>query len=208
MKNTSLLLAVSLFFALSACESMPEESSGSRLWGFMAHGSGDYGLHGRHLRGDGHGRGDNDFVVDGRGRGRHLRGGERRGDMDRRGDGEGRRFRHQGMGSDMGMHRQDGYGQGRGIHNGRGMGRGEGRGMGRGEGRGMGRGMGGGGYHHMGPPAEALTACEGKTAGDTCSFVIEGDTVQSICSARRNGEGPLACRAGQGTHQRHVTPSK
>ena len=183
---------------------MPEESSGSRLWGFMAHGTGDYGQHGRHFRGDGQGRGDNDFLVDGRGRGRHLRGGgERRGDLDRRGNGEGRRFQH-GMGPDMGMHRQDGYGQGRGMHNGRGMGRGEGRGMGRGEGRGMGRGEG----RHMGPPAEALTACEGKTDGDACSFVIEGDTVQSTCSTRRNGEGPLACRAGTGTHQRHDTPSK
>jgi hypothetical protein len=60
----------------------------------------------------------------------------------------------------------------------------------------------------MGPPAEALTACEGKNAGDACSFVIEGDTVQSTCSTRRNGEGPLACRAGKGTHQRHETPAK
>ncbi|MBU1244845.1 hypothetical protein KKD52_08460 [Myxococcota bacterium] len=205
MKNASLLLTVSLFFALSACESMPEESSGSRLWGFMTHGSGDYGQHGRHFRGDGQGRGDNDFLVDGRGRGRHLRGdGERRGGMDRRGNGEGRRFRQQGMGPDMGMHRQDGYGRGMGRGEGRGMGRGEGRGMGRGEGRGMGND----GHRHMGPPAEALTACEGKNAGDTCSFVIEGDTVQSTCSARRNGDGPLACRAGKGTHQRHDTPSK
>ncbi len=65
-------------------------------------------------------------------------------------------------------------------------------------------GPGGGGGHkgpgagcgHMGPPAEAVAACENKTAGETCSFVLNGDAVASTCSLRRNGEGPLACRAG------------
>ncbi len=193
MKNSTLLLTVSfLFVSLAACEGGAGASSDSRFFHFLSashDGHGGFGG-GRHLRGPGGGFSDDDaYMADGRGR-RHLR------------DGQGRGFQRQGMGPGMGMgmrmNHRDGQGEGRGMHDGRGWG------MRNGEGR----GMHDGGGRHMGPPAEALTACEGKAAGDACSFVIEGDTVSSTCSARRNGEGPLACRAGMGTHQRHDTPAK
>ncbi len=60
--------------------------------------------------------------------------------------------------------------------------------------------------HRMGPPAEAVVACEGKTTGETCSFELEGAALDGVCSSRRNGEGPLACRPvhdGQGPGPRH-----
>ena len=35
---------------------------------------------------------------------------------------------------------------------------------------------------HQGPPPEAYTACEGKSAGDTAEFVSpHGDTVTGVC---------------------------
>ncbi len=38
------------------------------------------------------------------------------------------------------------------------------------------------GRRHHGPPPEAYTACEGKSAGDTAEFVSpHGDTVTGIC---------------------------
>jgi len=41
--------------------------------------------------------------------------------------------------------------------------------------------QGGGGRHH-GPPPEAYTACEGKSAGDTAEFESpRGDTVTGTC---------------------------
>ena len=41
-----------------------------------------------------------------------------------------------------------------------------------------------GGRRHHGPPAEAYTACEGKSAGDTAEFVSpRGDTVTGTCEA-------------------------
>ena len=43
-------------------------------------------------------------------------------------------------------------------------------------------GPGGPGGGHHSPPAEAITACEGKSAGDTAEFVNErGDTVAGTC---------------------------
>jgi hypothetical protein len=40
----------------------------------------------------------------------------------------------------------------------------------------------GGGGRHQGPPPEAYTACEGKNAGDTATFVSpHGDTVEGTC---------------------------
>ncbi len=87
-------------------------------------------------------------------------------------------------------------------------GRGEGRhGLREGQTRGPREGRRGEGRRE-GPPAEAITACENKAAGDACSFEIEGETVTSVCKARRSGEGPLACRAGRGTHRRHDTPAQ
>jgi len=39
-----------------------------------------------------------------------------------------------------------------------------------------------GGRRHHGPPPEAYTACEGKSAGDTAEFESpRGDTVTGIC---------------------------
>jgi len=38
------------------------------------------------------------------------------------------------------------------------------------------------GGRHQGPPPEAYTACEDKTAGDTAEFVSpHGDTVTGVC---------------------------
>ena len=38
------------------------------------------------------------------------------------------------------------------------------------------------GGRHQGPPPEAYTACEGKSAGDTAEFVSpHGDTVTGVC---------------------------
>lgn len=38
------------------------------------------------------------------------------------------------------------------------------------------------GRSHQGPPPEAYTACEGKSAGDTAKFVSpDGDTVTGTC---------------------------
>ena len=38
------------------------------------------------------------------------------------------------------------------------------------------------GRRHQGPPPEAFTACEGKSAGDTAEFVSpRGDTVTGTC---------------------------
>lgn len=39
-----------------------------------------------------------------------------------------------------------------------------------------------GGRRHQGPPPEAYTACQGKSAGDTAEFVSpHGDTVTGTC---------------------------
>ena len=44
---------------------------------------------------------------------------------------------------------------------------------------------GGGGRRAQGPPPEAYTACEGKSAGDTAEFVSpHGDTVTGTCEQR------------------------
>jgi hypothetical protein len=182
MKNSSILLIVSIFLAGSACESGPEASSGSRFWSRVSAGQ-EGQFAGRHFRQAQRDFQNDGLVADGRGR-RH-----RRGDMNGPGlrDGGGRR----GPGPKHGMR-----GEGRGT-------RGEGRGMRDGSGRHpMGQGR------RVGPPAEAISACEDKIAGDACSFEIEGDTVQSVCKARRSGAGPLACRAGKHTHRRHDTPAK
>lgn len=47
-----------------------------------------------------------------------------------------------------------------------------------------------------GPPPEALAACEGKSAGDPCSFSgPRGDKPQGTCFAPEGK--PLACRPSQ-----------
>lgn len=44
------------------------------------------------------------------------------------------------------------------------------------------------GGKHQGPPPEAYTACEGKSAGDTAEFVSpRGDTVTGVCEEQSNG---------------------
>lgn len=198
MKHFTKILGISvLFFGLAACESLPEESStGSPLWQRIQSASaGRGGFHGQRLHaGFGvhrHGAQDlglpGDDLVATRGNGmRHRRFDGRRGDMNRSGRGEGRHGSRDGMGRGP----RDGK---RGLRDGEGRGLRDGR---RGEGR------------RKGPPAEALTACENKAAGDACSFVLEGETVSSVCSTRRSGEGPLACRAGKRTHRRHIAPAQ
>ncbi len=48
------------------------------------------------------------------------------------------------------------------------------------------------GGRHQGPPPEAYTACEGKSAGDTAEFVSpHGDTVTGTCEER---DGRLVLR--------------
>jgi hypothetical protein len=42
------------------------------------------------------------------------------------------------------------------------------------------------GRRHHGPPPEAYTACEGKSAGDTAEFTSpHGDTVTGICECEQ-----------------------
>jgi len=190
MKRFTQLLTLSLLLAgLSACQSASEDSPDARYWKKIGR---EARLAARPVRQlhrlgpDAMTGGDLDGfdVADGRG----LR--HRRGDGDRRGMRDGRRGMRDGMGPGQregrrGMHRR-GDGDHRGTRDG----------MKRGEGR------------RKGPPAEALTACQNKAAGDACSFVLEGETVTSVCKTRRSGEGPLACRAGRGTHRRHTTPAQ
>jgi hypothetical protein len=198
MKRFTQILGISvLFFSLAACESMPaESSSGSPLWQRLQSASAAPGRHHkmRFQAGQGlHHPGAPDVGLPTedqlatRGNGmRHRRHDGRRGGMNHPGRGSGRH----GMRNGEGRGPRDGSGR-----RSDGLAPGEGR-----RPRGVGR--------HMGPPAEALSACENKAAGDACSFVIEGETVTSTCSTRRSGEGPLACRAGRGTHRRHDTPAQ
>ena len=45
------------------------------------------------------------------------------------------------------------------------------------------------GRRHHGPPPEAYTACEGKSAGDTAEFVSpHGDTVTGTCEYEQDSE--------------------
>jgi hypothetical protein len=53
-------------------------------------------------------------------------------------------------------------------------------------------GPGGGGPHH-GPPPEALAACQGKSAGTTCSWSHDGRTMEGTCFTPASDK-PLACR--------------
>ncbi len=49
--------------------------------------------------------------------------------------------------------------------------------------RGQGRGR------HQGPPPEAYSACEGKSAGDTAEFISpHGDTVTGTCEQEPDGD--------------------
>jgi hypothetical protein len=43
------------------------------------------------------------------------------------------------------------------------------------------------------PPQEALDACEGLAADDTCAFDIDGHHVDGTCRNGPEGDGPLAC---------------
>jgi hypothetical protein len=49
------------------------------------------------------------------------------------------------------------------------------------------------GGHRGPPPPEALHACVGKSAEATCSFTIDGQTVQGTCFTP-GSDRPLACR--------------
>ncbi len=45
------------------------------------------------------------------------------------------------------------------------------------------------GEHHRGPPPEAYTACEGKTAGIAASFINHrGETISGVCQADQGGK--------------------
>lgn len=43
------------------------------------------------------------------------------------------------------------------------------------------------------PPQEALSACEGKSAGATCSFTHDGRAMEGTCFTPASDK-PLACR--------------
>ncbi len=47
--------------------------------------------------------------------------------------------------------------------------------------------------NHRGPPPEALSACEGNTAGAACSWSHDGRTMEGTCFTP-GGDRPLACR--------------
>jgi hypothetical protein len=46
---------------------------------------------------------------------------------------------------------------------------------------------------HQRPPAEALDACDGSTAGAACAFDIDDHHITGTCRQGPNGDGPLAC---------------
>lgn len=47
---------------------------------------------------------------------------------------------------------------------------------------------------HRGPPPEAFTACEGKSADAACSISTPRGNLDGTCSAGHGGDGKLACR--------------
>lgn len=55
-----------------------------------------------------------------------------------------------------------------------------------------GMGPGGPGGHH-GPPPEAVAACNGQSAGATCSVTFDGRTMTGTCRTGPDGQGSLAC---------------
>ena len=55
-----------------------------------------------------------------------------------------------------------------------------------------GRGKGGKGH----PPPEALAACEGRSAGDACSFERDDEEVEGTCFTPADDK-PLACRPSE-----------
>ena len=207
MKRFTQLLTISFLFAgLTACGGASDEAPDARYWKKIDREARFASRPLRQLRRLGPdalpGTPDDDALLAG---GRGLR--HRRVDGDRKGlrDGMGPGQR-EGMGPGQregrrGMHRR-GDGDRKGMRDGMGP-----HGMRDGDRKGLRDGRRGEG-RRKGPPAEAVTACEDKAAGDTCSFVIEGETVNAVCKARRSGEGPLACRAGRGTHRRHDTPAQ
>jgi hypothetical protein len=57
-------------------------------------------------------------------------------------------------------------------------------------GPGSGQGQGGG---RRGPPPEALAACQGKSAGASCSWSHDGRALEGTCFTPASDK-PLACR--------------
>ena len=49
------------------------------------------------------------------------------------------------------------------------------------------------------PPAEALTACEQRAAGDTCKFTVDDRAIEGVCRPNpRDESAPLACVPDRG----------
>lgn len=70
---------------------------------------------------------------------------------------------------------------------------------------------GGRGHLFHGPPPEAFTACEGKTAGATCTVAFDAHTLDGTClapppHARDAGESCLACAPPHPHHPPHAPP--
>jgi hypothetical protein len=49
-----------------------------------------------------------------------------------------------------------------------------------------------------GPPSEALAACSGASAGQSCSFSHDGHDITGTCRNGPDGNGPIACAPAHG----------
>jgi hypothetical protein len=47
--------------------------------------------------------------------------------------------------------------------------------------------------HPLGPPREAVEACQGSSAGAACSFSLDGSSISGTCQTGPGGSGALAC---------------
>jgi len=47
------------------------------------------------------------------------------------------------------------------------------------------------------PPPESIDACASSSAGDACSFEIDGHLIEGTCRTPPFGDGPLGCAPNQ-----------
>ncbi len=68
-----------------------------------------------------------------------------------------------------------------------------------GQGMNQGQGMGQGSGRGQGPPREAISACQGKSSGTSCSFTgMRGEQLQGTCMTPDSSR-PLACCPPRGS---------
>jgi|GEM_PF-3265192 len=58
--------------------------------------------------------------------------------------------------------------------------------------------------HEGGPPQEALAACKGKSAGDTCSLTLGAREMDGTCRQGPDGQGELACAPSRPPPREHA----